>query len=151
MFNIFYRSSLYTYRCESYDFKAGMIATFSGNQCIKIATDKDIPIGFFINDSGPFERSAELDQTIAVGQGGYVTDTVELGKYKINDFLYCSCNGKITNEKMYCGNIIIGIVNNVEGPLIGFITCFAKGLESVYAPVNENIIRKSRYDLIKST
>jgi hypothetical protein len=154
MFNIIYRGSVYTYQCESPDFQAGMIATFSGNRGIKIANDKDVPIGFFINDSGgnPFERVSFLDshQAIAVGQGEYVTDVIEPGEYTINDFLYCSCNGKITNEKIYWGNIIIGIVNSVEGSLIGFVTCFAKGLESIYVPINDNVILNSRYDLIKS-
>jgi len=155
MFNIIYRGALYSYQCESLDFQAGMIATFSGNRGIKIASDKDVPIGFFINssDGNPFEyieSGVDSHQAIAVGQGEYVTDTIEPGEYKINDFLYCSCNGKITNEKIYWGNIIIGIVNSVEGSLIGFVTCFAKGLESVYAPITENIILNSRYDLIKN-
>jgi hypothetical protein len=150
MFNILYRGGIYTYRCVSLDFEAGMIATFSGNRSIKIATDKDIPIGFFTCGTGPFEQISNSHIAIAIGQGEYVTDTIESGEYKINDFLYCSCNGKLTNEKSYWGNIIIGIVNSVEGSLIGFVTCFAKGLESVYAPINENVIHNSRYDLIKS-
>jgi hypothetical protein len=151
MFN-FYRGTTYNYQCDSFDFRAGMIATFSGNRCIKIATDKDIPIGFFIHDSAgsPFESfGSNSHQAIAVGQGEYMTDNIEPGEYKINDLLYCSCNGKITNEKIYWGNIIIGIVNSVEGPLIGFVTCFTRGLESTCVPINENVILNSRYDLIK--
>lgn len=154
MFDIIYRGAIYNYRCESLNFNAGMIATFSGNRCIKIATDKDVPIGFFINGSNgnPFEQiGSSLHQPIAVGQGEYVTDIIEPGEYKLNDFLYCSYSGNITNEKIYWGNIIIGIVNSVEGSLIGFVTCFTRGLESVYCvPMNENVIRNSRYDLIKS-
>jgi hypothetical protein len=70
--------------------------------------------------------------TINGGFGKYQTDIFEKNEYKINDFLYCSENGKISNEDRYIGNIIIGVVNFVSNDKIGFVVCFARNLEEQF-------------------
>lgn len=134
MLNIIYRSGgiyCYEYKGKKPIF-AGMVATFSANRSVKICSNKTVPAGFFTWDHPhkDYHLPPNFDKgCIAVGHGEYQTDIYEEGLYKINDFLYCSCNGKITNNKKYKGNFIIGIVNYVDEKLVGFVTCLAKGLE----------------------
>jgi len=130
MFSMLYRTGCYSYFTRiNIPYSAGMIATFTDNREVGICNDLTMPCGFFTTEVSPFGQS---DRTfVAIGQGEYQTDVYEkpLKNYKLNDFLYCSKNGKITNESKYRGNIIIGIVNDVSEDYIGFITCFARGLE----------------------
>jgi hypothetical protein len=149
MLKIFYRSGLYSYQlrpCLNKNFsindysyiKGGMIATFCEDRKVTLCNDSGIPAGFFIHDflhdfihNFCSDDISMCSASVAVGQGEYGTDIYEPSIYNINDFLYCSSNGKITNESKYKGNIIIGIVNYVSDSdkKIGFVTCFARGLE----------------------
>jgi hypothetical protein len=155
MIDVLYRSGFFSYTTKVLEFTAGMVATFSGNREITVCSDKTVPIGFF-SETQP-NSIFESSTPILVGVGEYRTDIFEEGTYKINDFLYCSCNGKITNEARYRGNIIIGTVNYVsdkptgkpdeEIPFIGFVSCFAKGLEFPIAKKKESF---SRYRIFKN-
>jgi hypothetical protein len=164
MIDVLYRSGFFSYTTKVLEYTAGMVATFSGNREVTICSDKAVPIGFFSDtqpNSIPFDNSGAFfsgsSTPILVGVGEYRTDIFEESTYKINDFLYCSCNGKITNEARYRGNIIIGTVNYVsdkptgkpddEIPLIGFVSCFAKGLEFPIAKKKESF---SRYRILKN-
>jgi hypothetical protein len=111
----------------------GMLATFSADREVTICDDKSVPIGFFIQDidiKNHGRSHGDAVVSVVLGQGEYETDIFEKSDYKIQNFLYCSCNGKISDEERYRGNIIIGIVNSVSDDKIGFITCFARGLET---------------------
>jgi hypothetical protein len=125
MLEMFYREQIHTYK-HRFSIKAGMVATFVDNYTVGRCDHKSVPMGFFIKDSGPSALVVE----IVMGLASLKTDVFEKGVYKIQDFLYCSRNGKITNERKYRGNIILGVVNSVEKNAIGFITCLARGLEN---------------------
>ena len=135
MLNIIHREGLYSFKTDNLDYNAGMVATFIGNRQVGICNDKTIPVGFFVHDSCResivFDATIEKASTgvIAVGHGEFQTDIFEKSEYKHNDFLYCSCNGKITNETKYRGNFVLGIVNSVTEKEIGFITCFTRYVE----------------------
>ena len=85
--------------------ESGMIATISGNNRVKICTDKDLPVGIFISEfyDEPTMAGYVKRIVIASGTNRYKTNMFEKSKYKVNDLLYCSPNGKITNEKKYKG------------------------------------------------
>jgi len=128
MLNILYKTSLFSYETRLTKFLGGMIATFTGNREIGLCNDKSMPIGFFMHDYIPYIPTIA---SIAIGQGEYQTNIFETDTiYKINDLLYCSQNGLISNNTMYRNNIIVGIVNFVSSDIIGFITCFSN-LESL--------------------
>ena len=146
MLKILYMVGMYNYNISpsSQVILGGMVATFSGNREVGLCSPNMVPVGFFVNDTISINdtngRNAFLFSTndmirIAVG-GEFQTDVFEPGIYQVNDFLYCSHNGKISNDPQYRGNIIIGIVNLVElligtthPLLIGFLTCFTRGLD----------------------
>lgn len=128
MMEIFYKGDIYSYRTTD-KVVGGMVATFTGDREVSICTDKTIPIGFFTLDNKDSEVYANNSVCVLVGQGEFRTDIFEKSEYRYNDFLYCSSKGKITNERKYKGNIIIGIVNYVSEDKIGLITCLARGLE----------------------
>jgi hypothetical protein len=125
-----YKTGAYIYSLKESKkkFKGGMVATFVGDRQVDICSDKSVPIGFFMHDTEI--NFLQNHATILVGQADLSTDVFEKNQYKINDFLYCSRNGKLTNEAKYKGNIIIGIVNYVNMPFIGLITCFARNIEN---------------------
>ena len=155
-FTVLYRTGFYNYTLSGKN-KAGMVATFSGNRTVKVCDHRSIPIGLFVTDLDPLPYENQTPNystvTVAVGQGEYQTDLYEKGHqpYEINDVLYCSKNGKVTNEPKYQGGIIIGIVNFVEENLIGFITCFSRGLETFPADVEPLRQRRiSRYSIAKT-
>jgi hypothetical protein len=134
MIDVLYRTGTFSYRTKNENVLGGMIATFSGNREVDICTNKTLPIGFFAHG-----YTAEPHETVfikgmmavLIGQGEYLTDVFErprqtdtfekICQYKVNDLLYCSCNGKITNERCYRGGVIVGIVNYVSDDSIGFI------------------------------
>lgn len=176
MLEILHGSAKYSYNTLDASFRAGMIATFVGNREIAICTDKTIPIGFFVNGSNEYRRVFFVDGSneyrrpfenriesvvIAVGQGEYQTDICEEGEYRINDLLYCSPNGRITNNVFYRGNPTVGIVNSVERSeflWIGFITYFSN-FESIFNNqktikpeiLNRNVkivTKRSRYTIL---
>jgi hypothetical protein len=134
MLKILYKTDIYTYSYVSNsDIFSGQVVTFNGNREVRVCDSESIPIGFFTTDldeNYKFFMGTNYRCSVAVGQSELATDIFEPSKYRINDFLYCSDNGKITNEKKYWGNIIFGIVNSVTPVEIGFITMFARGLES---------------------
>ena len=109
-------------------------------------------------ESAAFESPSFSGQTpILVGVGEYRTDMFEESKYKIGDLLYCSCNGKITNETQYRGDITIGIVNAItkinhnyssqETTAIGFLSCFASPFER---PIPKKKETFNRYRILKN-
>ena len=133
------------YRCgklKEKEFQAGQIVTFLKNNEISICNDKQFPIGFLSCDSSNMTQS-NSNVSFEIGPGQFRTDVFEPSVYKINDYLYCSKNGKITNEKKYKGNIILGIVNFVGEAnaaydyepnsrmvkVIGFEQFFARNIE----------------------
>lgn len=127
MLKIVYKGAVYVYDCDK-NLVEGTIVTFEGNRRVRLCTSEDIPIGFVCQ--GRDELFGVKTVGVALGQAEYVTDKFERSTYKLNDFIYCSDRGIITNEKIYKGNIIIGIVNNIpNADEIGFITCFARNIE----------------------
>ena len=137
MLRIIYKTSIYSYPYVGNDNSfSGQIASFVGNRSVMVCTDKMIPAGFFITDFDGIYNIWHTHATIAVGQSELVTDKFEPSKYKVNDFLYCSENGKVSNESRYRGNIIVGLVNSFTPTEIGFITMFARGLENPITPVS---------------
>ena len=132
MLNILYCPSRYQYRHRGEDdIFAGQVATFTGNRETKICRENDIPIGFFVDDylkSDFWLTSPRI--SVLVGQAEFVTDIYEPSEYKINDFLYCSKNGRVTNESKYRGNIIIGVVNSFNPGELGLVTMFARNIEN---------------------
>jgi len=135
MLNIIYKVGMYCYNLNPASPVAlgGMVATFTGNREVGLCSPDTVPMGFFLHDTNsmdPYESVGYgvAKTTIAVG-GELQTDVFEPGTYQVNDFLYCSHNGKISNDSQYRGNIIIGVVNLVESPLIGFLTCLTRGLD----------------------
>ena len=153
MLTLIYKDGLYCYNlsqsASSPGILGGMVATFTGNREVGLCGPDNVPVGFFVcdtNSMNPFEYNPDSRTTIAVG-GELQTDVFEPGTYQVNDFLYCSHNGKISNDPQYRGNIIIGIVNTVAPPLIGFLTCFTRGLD-----INANLIpvkKVSRFQILK--
>jgi hypothetical protein len=135
MLRMFYKSGIYTYRisCElSNEIKAGMVASFSifENKRITVCKNGMIPCGFFASDYNPILYHAGIRYlNVTAGPGEYSTDIFEPSLYKINDYLYCSKNGRITNESKYKGSIIIGLVNSISDDEIVFLTLFARNLE----------------------
>jgi len=129
MLIMFYKSGVFCYECESKKFKSGMVGTFTGNRKIKLCDDKSFPVGFFSQDSDSSVFGTSLRACLIMPPGEFQTDVFEKSDYKVDDFLYCSENGMITNEKKYRGNIILGIVNFVEKENIGFVTCLARNIE----------------------
>jgi hypothetical protein len=162
MLTIIYKQGIFVYSWNIQDYnsrtiKSGMVATFTNNREVGLCSNETVPIGFFLHDNvpaNPYESFGfgDLKASVAVG-GELQTDIFEPGEYRINDFLYCSPDGKITNSYLYRGNIIIGIVNAVEPDfafprLIGFLTCFTRGLETgEIAPVK----RINRYQILKES
>ena len=150
MIDIIYRGAIYSYEYSNNNMiLAGMVATFAGDRGVDLCTDKTIPIGFFMTDAIPPPFMPPSHLSVMVGQAELRTDIFEKSYYKITDFLYCSINGKITNESRYRGNIIIGIVNDLSEDKIGFITCLARGLEKD-AIEQEHQIVQNRYSLLKT-
>jgi hypothetical protein len=149
MMEIIYRGNIYSYKYSNNMILAGMVATFVGDRGVDLCTDQTIPIGFFMTDAiPPLFMPSSSHLSVMVGQAELRTDIFEESYYKITDFLYCSVNGKITNESRYRGNIIIGIVNDLSEDKIGFITCLARGLEK--DPIEqEHQIVQDRYSLLK--
>ena len=155
MLKIIYKGGLYEYLCNERDFNSrsiqgGMVATFTNNEEVGLCSAETVPMGFFMEGNEPataYESIGYGDLRVTVAVGGTLqTDIFEPVEYRINDFLYCSKDGKITNESLYRGNIIIGIVNHVEPGLIGFLTCFTRGLETgELAPMKI----MNRYQLLK--
>lgn len=149
MLQTYYRALTCTYDVSEDGIIGGMVATFTGNKTIGICRPGQMPIGFFMEDY-PSENdfvSATTDfskASIVVGIGDYITDTFEKGPYKVNDLLYCNKEGMITNNTIYRGNPIVGIVNSVENGYIGFISLF-DNLESASMPESEKkIMKKSK-------
>jgi hypothetical protein len=129
MLKVIYRSGgFYIYQTEG-NISGGIVATFVGDRKVKLCDDKSIPCGFILDDYQSLSQT-RTHATLCIGQAELVTDIFEKNEYKTQDFLYCSVNGKISNEVRYKGNIIIGIVNSVLENEIGFITCFARYLEN---------------------
>jgi len=127
MIEFLYRDKIFCYEgCVGV--KGGMVATFVDNREIGICSDKTRPVGFFIQEHESQTNNGTI--CVLVGQAEFRTDIFEKNTYKINDFLYCSRRGRITNELKYRGNIIIGIVNYVTKDHIGLVTCMARGLEN---------------------
>lgn len=128
MFNILYGTARYCYQTRCKKVLGGQVATFCNNREVKICDSISMPIGFFMNDATMDDDASIARDTytvvIAIGMGEYVTDIYEPGEYKINDMLYCSPFGKITNKPEFMGNPTIGIVSGIEGNEINFITCF---------------------------
>ena len=138
MLRILYKSGLYNYPVldgTKNAIEGGMVATFCSNRTVKKCSPGDIPCGFFWQDLPPddtlyfsnFNNSVMV--SVLVGLGEFSTDVFEPGNYRINDFLYCSENSKVTNDPKYKGNIIIGLVNYVTPEEIGFVTMHARGLD----------------------
>lgn len=130
MLNIIYKTAIYTYQTRSPIISGGMVACFNGNREVTIGNPKLRPIGFFIYDADMKAVPITQDWVtvgVCVGQGEYQTDIYEPGDYKIEDLLWCSPNGKITNHLSYYPPNVqpIGIVNYVDEELIGFITTFS--------------------------
>ena len=158
MLNILYRTVTSTFHCKALVYEVGMVVTFSGNREVDICDDIKIPIGFLMESSNEsfvqvYRKEIKASVVnILTGNAEFQTDIVEQSTYKIGDFLYCSRNGKLTNEAEYRGNIIIGIVNSVEEtdegrPCIGLTTCFARGLERPALKKKETF---SRYRILKN-
>jgi len=153
---ILYRTGFYAYSIKAgINVDGGLVATFTGDREVGLCTHETVPAGIFVssNQVSPYESSsffADSKTTIAMLNGGeYRTDIFEPVKtYKINDFLYCSCNSKLTNESRYIGNIIIGVVNSFENGMLGFISCFARGLEFEEKPAPQKF---NRFQLLKKT
>jgi len=155
MMEILYRTGFYVYDLKAgLSVDGGMIATFTGNREVGLCTHETVPAGLFIqsNMGNPYESSSIFSDskiTLAMLNGGeYQTDIFEPVRYKINDFLYCSCNSKLTNESRYVGNIIIGVVNSFENGKLGFISCFNRGLEFEEKP---KVKQLNRFQLLKTT
>jgi len=159
--NILYRGGSFSYNCKATSYEAGMVVTFSGNREVDICDEIKMPIGFLANSSSsPYEWSNPVSAHILIGTSEFQTDVYEQGVYKIGDFLYCSRNGKLTNEAGYRGNIIVGIVNTIinkfgynnthdeeaRQDIIGVFTIFSKGLERPAPEKKENF---SRYRILK--
>jgi hypothetical protein len=134
MFDILYGTSRFCYQTRCECVFGGQITTFCKNREVKLCDHKSIPVGFFMNDRSMPEDASIVRDTytvvLAMGMGEYITNIYEPGDYKINDMLYCSPYGKITNNPEFIGNPTVGIVNNVWDDKIGFITCFTN-LESI--------------------
>ena len=117
------------------DIAPGMVATIADNGTVKTCTDKDLPAGFFLTeyfDEFPKHKKCIFwtDRVVlSIGPNRFETDEHEPGKYHINDLLYCSPNGKVTNDKRYKGNYIIGIVCSVKKNKIGFIHILTRYIE----------------------
>jgi hypothetical protein len=152
-------SSYETSPGNSISYQGGMIATFVQNRAVGICNDKSMPIGFFMEDFNNCESFGPPCITILMGQGEYQTDIFEKSKYHINDFLYCSSNGKITNEVCYRGNVIVGIVNCVLGGIIGFFSIPpSRGLDletfqikTKIEEVKEKSKSKTRWEILKNS
>lgn len=133
MVRIFYKSGIYSYGYQADSFEKngavddGMVATFCGNRQVKKCDSLSRPIGIFMTTSTPslFAPSDTITLAVLVGQGEYAVDVYEDGDYKINDLLYCSDRGMITNQKIHEKQPIIGIVNLIDDNEIGFITSFS--------------------------
>ena len=144
-----------------------MLGTLIGNRMVGICNDKSLPIGFFMedkNDNDHPQVDSEIDEQtcmadILIGCGEYQTDIFESSEYHINDFLYCSCDGKITNEICYKGNIVVGVVNCVLDGKIGFIsTPFSRGLDletfqikNKIEGIKEKYRARSRFEILKNS
>jgi len=122
MFKIIYRTGIYCYKTKVPLHSGGMIASFCGNREVTICSPKSRAIGFFAYDGNVLFETGIA--SICIGQGEYQTDVYEPGKYEIEDLLYCSPNGKITNNPEFKGQLI-GIVNHVCEEYVGFITAFS--------------------------
>ena len=149
MLQIYYKTFIGAYNVSEINIKGGMVATFTGNKTVGICRPGQMPIGFFLEDY-PVENVFESASTdfskvpVAMGIGDYMTDTYEKGTYKISDLLYCDKEGIITNNTIYRGNPVVGIVNSVENNLIGFLSLF-DNLESASMPETEKkIMKKSK-------
>lgn len=162
MINVLYRTGNYPYLTRNKNVVGGMIATFSGNREVDICTNKTLPIGFFSQDFTPESHETAFTErmlAVLIGQGEYQTDVFEKPRqtatfekncvYRLNDLLYCSCNGKITNEEYYRGGVIVGIVNYVSDDLIGFIAQLhnLESLNKSHQFCQEPPIRINRYDI----
>ncbi len=119
MLYILYRSGFYVYKSNTL-LRGGEIVTFVGNRTVGLCNDQKMPVGFCCSEA--FEL-AQSNYTIGIGQGEFQTDLFDPGIYKHNDLLYCSSKGLISNNPIYHGNTVVGIVNHVEKDRIGFITC----------------------------
>jgi hypothetical protein len=128
MFKIIYKTVVFEYKFLNRKEKlyAGTIVCFKENRIITTCDSKSVPCGIVARDSLSIYSS---QIPVLIGPLECSTDIYEPSDYKINDFLYCSDNGKITNDKKYRGNIIVGLVNSVEKDRIGFVTILARGLE----------------------
>ncbi len=130
MFEIIYKGLYVIYESVDLVYSAGMVATFFENGKVGICKPFNVPIGFYVRDST--EENMVGRATVAIGFGQYKTDGHEQGdQYSSQDLLYCSYNGKITNDPSYIGNPIIGVVSSSEIDGLCFITQFSN-LESVY-------------------
>lgn len=156
MFNIYCKGAIISYSSSELVYKAGMVATFTGFREVGICRPHMVPAGFFINDSDTLNFNSVCSPRvgIAIGFGEYETDVYENNEYQVRDLLYCSENGKITNNSYYRSNPIIGIVNGFRGNVF-FISIFSN-LESVFnffekekepeTPVNKGVSGKfNRY------
>ncbi len=144
MFEILHRSISPMFNYIGSIVEAGMVATFAGNRTVRICGPYDLPIGFFINSNPPQMHesvSPNGQLSVAIGSGEYVTDVREESIYSINDLLYCGINGRMTNNTIYRGNPIIGIINSVIGNEIGFIGIFGN---------MESIVKQEDQDQINS-
>ena len=114
----------------------GMVAKYSGNYEIDIATAQSQPVGFFLNDAAgsPFENTPAVASgkvTMMTSMGSYETDIYETldeaghafaNPYTPGDLLYCSKNGLITKDNSTI-NYVIGVVSKGPGatdPFLGF-------------------------------
>lgn len=162
MLTIMYKVGIYSYNLNtsllSQTIIGGMVATYTDNREVGLCSPDTVPVGFFMNDTNsasPYETPTFPGGRANIAVGGELqTDVFEPGTYQINDFLYCSHNGKISNDPQYRGNIIIGIVNliepNIADPrLIGFLTCFTRGLDISAGIVP--IKKMTRFQILKNT
>jgi hypothetical protein len=137
-FKIIYRTGIYVYKTSSQiSYKSGTIVTFTGTEReVTVCSPNRMPIGFtthslnYEEEEDPLVTYPELSIddkigiSIAVGQGEYQTSNFERSTYKINNLLYCSPEGLVTNKKTLERQATVGIVNDISSGMIGFITCF---------------------------
>ena len=125
MVEIRYRDGLYTYKTKEAAITKGMIATYTDNYEVGICNNKTRPIGVFTSPipwDSPHQPAFSLAVGVATGLGEFKVDCFEEGTYKINDVVFCSPMGLITNNRKIGGPFSVGIVNYVQDDFIGFLT-----------------------------
>lgn len=131
MLKVLYRTVFYAFTIDATTYETGQIVTFCGNRIVTICTSKDVPCGFLLSNSENNEQHPSVSIASLI-DGEFITDMFESSEYHVNDFLYCSDNGRFSNETRYKGNVIIGIVNAIYPENeIGLKSMFTRGLEDI--------------------